>query len=905
MARALKNPDAVPTYLDFFGMTGPPFSKLTGPTPVFHSEQYSLLMSHLACATEQTDCLIVIRGTDGSGKTTLLNRYIAGLGEDSCYAAFDETCADGTQFYLSFLKQLGFSDIAGKLRELRRITREFVIHRALSSDTVLVIIDNAHLVSPAVLEQLRWIAETKVEDRRVLSIVLAGNNDLPRIMESPAMRRLKFRSHIDFNIRVFTEEETEDYVRHRLRLAGGANAAKFSNEAHPLIYRFTGGIPNSINMLCNAVLTEACTRKTRVITEELIRAVADQHQLVPHVVPLQGKGRRKTDPDINVATPEQPEQETEERITAREAPTSASIPSPAGSLGSRQSDIDVESLLDKISKLSEQLGESKSAAKQARMVISARDKDISKLRAQLSARTAEIDKLSVAVGDNTGEIEQLNQALSDSVKALQDSENASSKLADDLKKEESAAKCAMQEAAKAKEKAEKQDNLKSELQSTVRQLKADLKLANKRAVEAERLEKNAAALKDEVKEQSAELMSRDEVIAELESSLQESWHECESLRSNADALKNQDDSETAKHIGELREQLAAQTRENQQLASSIDDNEEEIRRLSEALSDNEAALSENEQALADSEKALAEKELALADNETALSEKEQALADSEKAQKKSEDASSKLAAELLKSQRATKSAQADFAGANKRMEKLEDAKSELQESVSKLRADLRQAMKQSAKIDTLDKDTTALRDEIQDKANQLKSRDEMVADLEKSLQESRSQCETLQSSIDALQTLEDSLAERDARIADLEADLASYSSLETTTQPQLSDEAESDSKTSKPDAKAAQSGNPIATIEVFKDGDMEQVLNMSEFPSRIMIGRGDDSELRLDSRFVSRHHALIFCTDRGVYIEDLNSFNGTIVNSKKINRCDLRPDDTIIVGDYKLRPRRT
>ena len=931
MARALKNPDAVPTYLDFFGMSRPPFSKLTGPTPIFHSEQYSLLMSHLASGTERSDCLIVVCGADGSGKTTLLNRYIAGLDEDVCYAAFDETCADGTQFYLAFLRQLGFSDIAGKLRELRRITREFVIHRAIAGDPVLVIIDNAHLISPAVLEQLRWICETKVDDRRVLSVVLAGNNDLPRIMQSPAMRLLKFRAHVDFNIRVFTEAETEDYIRHRLRLAGAVNAAKFSSEAHPLIYRFTGGIPNSINMLCNAVFTEACTLETRVITEELIRAVADRHQLLPHVVPLQGKGRRKTDPDFDVSSVER---QAAERITARE--THPSTPIDSSATATKLPDIDVESLLEKISQLSEQLGETRSSAKQAQLDVGARDKEISELREQLQAQTAEIEQLSTASGDSVGKISRLNQALSDSKKKLRESEEASKKLADDLRKVESATKNAAAEADKAKAKIAKQDRVTSELQTTVKQLKTDLKLANKRAAKMDRLEKDATALKDDIEEKLAQLKSRDDTLAELEKSLQESRNECASLRSSADALKNRDDSEMAKHISELRDQLAAQTTESEQLAATVDDNVDEIQRLNEALSDNEKsladkekALADNEQSLADKEKALADSEQNLADKENALADSEQALADKEKALadseqiladkenalaesekaltdkdnalQKSDNAATELADALKKEKSASKSAETGATKANARIDKLERTKSELQKSVSDLTSELRELRKRSEKIDSLEKATAALKEEVEENEEQLRSRDEMLAGLKTSLQESQNDCEVLRSSVAAVQDLEEALSERDARVANLEADLASYSNLDTSIQPQLQEETASHPKTSKPDVPATR---PDFTIEIIKGGKLERVVDMTDVPSRIMIGRGDDCELRLESKFVSRHHALVFCTPEGVCIEDLNSFNGTIVNSKKITRCNLYSGDKILVGDYQLRPQR-
>ena len=154
------------------------------------------------------------------------------------------------------------------------------------------------------------------------------------------MQKLKFQRHVDFNIRVYTEQETEDYVRHRLRLSGGADATKISNEAHPVIYRFTGGNPNSINALCNAVLTEACALDTRVITGDLIRSVADSHEILPHVVPLQDKGRRKTDPEVPHV---EPEQQAEERIIAREPPPKPPYESPAP--GSAVAEVDVKDLL--------------------------------------------------------------------------------------------------------------------------------------------------------------------------------------------------------------------------------------------------------------------------------------------------------------------------------------------------------------------------------------------------------------------------------------------------------------------------------------------------------------------------------------------------------------------------------
>ena len=93
----------------------------------------------------------------------------------------------------------------------------------------------------------------------------------------------------------------------------------------------------------------------------------------------------------------------------------------------------------------------------------------------------------------------------------------------------------------------------------------------------------------------------------------------------------------------------------------------------------------------------------------------------------------------------------------------------------------------------------------------------------------------------------------------------------------------------------------LATIEILKNGKTERLFEIAPGQSRIMIGRSDDSELCLDSKFVSRHHALIFVNEGRAYIEDLRSYNGTVVNGRKTARSELHPDDEVLIGDFKLR----
>ncbi len=298
MAALPASQQSAPTYLEFFGMERAPFGTPAAPSEIFQSDQCSLLDSRLAEAADQPGSLILVCGADGAGKTTLLNKHVSSLGDDLCYATFDATCAEGSQFYSSFLAQLGFGEIGGSLHELQGITREFLIHCGRSGRPVLFFVDDAQLARPAVLEQLRSTAELKIGNEYVVSIVLAGNPNLPRIIESPAMRSLKLRRETRFHVRAYSEAETIDYVRHRLDLAKATDAVELSDGSFALIYRFTGGIPGAINRLCHAVLAESCAQGTRAINEHRIRSVAAANQFLPRVMSMRGKRRRKTDRDL-------------------------------------------------------------------------------------------------------------------------------------------------------------------------------------------------------------------------------------------------------------------------------------------------------------------------------------------------------------------------------------------------------------------------------------------------------------------------------------------------------------------------------------------------------------------------------------------------------------------------------
>ncbi len=934
MARAQEDLEATPTYLEFFGMTRAPFARVAQPEAIFHAEQYSLLYEHLARASTRPDCLIVVCGADGSGKTSLLNRYIASLGEEAFFACFDENCSDATQFHCGFLRQLGFNDITGSLNELRHISREFLVHRGLAGDHILLLVDNAHLISPSVLEQLRWLSDVKANDQRAVSIVLSGNADLPRIMDSPAMRSLQFRDHVDFNIRVYTRQETDEYVRHRMRLAGGAESAKWSSDSRALIHRFSGGIPGLINRLCNAVLSEACAQETRVITEELIRNVAEEHKFVPHVIPLHCRGRRRSDrPEESAAL----DSTTEERISPREValrPAEEMLRSAPDTAAG-----EVAELRAQIAALSAQLVELKAEKEKAALDVAARDGDINALLDKIASQSKALETRAAAERKNTNEIERLNRALSESGAALRESKEDLGKLTAELKTEKSAAKKNSKELTKSAHSIEKLERLKLELRSQIKDRASEL-----RELRAE-LKKNTA-------ETVSSLKSRDKTIADLEKSLKRSRAECDSLRSDVSTLEDlqksldkvQKESDSlrsdAAAVTELKETLQQVQKECDSLRTDAATKQELERSLDEASKECDAlradasAKKELEESLDEIRKecdalrvdASVKKELeitvdeirkecdALRADASAKQELEESLDEIQKecdALRGDASAKKELEESLDKIRKECDALRADASAKKEFEESLGEVRMECEE----LRAEVAAKRELEESLDEIRRECDALRadasakqeleeslDEIRKECDALRTDAATAKELQDALISVEKECDSLRSDASAVEGLRASLDEKESHIAALQRDLESYAQEVTATKVMLLNERTgSQSSSCSDDTGSLQQIGSLATIEVLKNGKTEQMFEIEPGQSRIMIGRSDDSELCLDSKFVSRHHALIFLNRERAHIEDLRSYNGTVVNGRKTARSDLHPDDEILIGDFKLR----
>lgn len=148
---------------------------------------------------------------------------------------------------------------------------------------LLLIVDEAHLLSPKGHEELRTLTDYESGGVPYVSLVLAGQLELEETLAEPAMNALNQRVGCHVSLEPLTIEESYEYIRERLRCAGNDGLTIFSPEALYLICNASEGNPRRLNQLCDHCLLLAYAEGTRPADAAVVRsALLDLRELPLH-----------------------------------------------------------------------------------------------------------------------------------------------------------------------------------------------------------------------------------------------------------------------------------------------------------------------------------------------------------------------------------------------------------------------------------------------------------------------------------------------------------------------------------------------------------------------------------------------------------------------------------------------
>lgn len=252
------------------GLSEPPF-RITPDTQFFfpHS-QYLSALGHLRFGM-LTGGFTVLTAEVGLGKTLLCRHLLRNLPEGMRTAYVYNPQLSFLELMRSIIHDLGEEVPAGESEAaLQQVMLEILVKLTTAGVRVAVLVDEAHRLSPAVLEGLRLLSNLETEKRKLLSLLLVGQPELERQLRSRDMRALRERISIWHRLRPFGLAETTNYIHHRLDSVRTNNHLKFTRAALGCVYYYSRGVPRRINLICDRALLAAYVDRSYTVTAPIV-----------------------------------------------------------------------------------------------------------------------------------------------------------------------------------------------------------------------------------------------------------------------------------------------------------------------------------------------------------------------------------------------------------------------------------------------------------------------------------------------------------------------------------------------------------------------------------------------------------------------------------------------------------
>ena len=217
--------------------------------------------------------ILLLTGDPGVGKTLVLRRYVQSLNENlfkTYYTPLSTLSRSDILYHLN--RMLGLPHRLSKSAVYSQIQKTLLESKEQLGKTVLLIIDEAHLLQTGPLEELRLLTNFKMDSYDPFILVLSGQSDLRRVMEFAVMEPFNQRIAIRYHMPGLSPDQSKLYVTHHLKLAG-AKEPILDEKALEAVHEISFGIPRKIGAVTEQALTYAMFDQKRTVSPEIVLKV--------------------------------------------------------------------------------------------------------------------------------------------------------------------------------------------------------------------------------------------------------------------------------------------------------------------------------------------------------------------------------------------------------------------------------------------------------------------------------------------------------------------------------------------------------------------------------------------------------------------------------------------------------
>ncbi|SNZ02424.1 general secretion pathway protein A [Persephonella hydrogeniphila] len=278
-------------YIEFFGFNDNPFRITPDIDFFFMSSVHQEALASLEFLLESEEGFAVIIGEPGTGKTITIRKFISQLPENVEYAYILFPNLSPEEMFRAVLEDFGIKipDNATK-NKLFSLLREFLIKKKNEGKKIFIVVDEAQNLPVETLEELRILSNLETEKEKLLQIILLGQPELEKKLNSPELRQLRQRITVLTHLRNLSKNEMIDYINYRLAKAGNSTI-RISPSAYNLIYKYSEGNVRLINLIMERALMSAFVKNRHSVDKENIKEAVNslniekkQRKIYPVVV---------------------------------------------------------------------------------------------------------------------------------------------------------------------------------------------------------------------------------------------------------------------------------------------------------------------------------------------------------------------------------------------------------------------------------------------------------------------------------------------------------------------------------------------------------------------------------------------------------------------------------------------
>lgn len=261
-------------FLTHFNMTQNPFTERPPIDWLLKDERTAQGLARLEYFAQE-GLVALLLGQTGVGKSSLLRLFIHALSNNRYNTRYVHlTHLNARGLLRLIVSELGENPAFGKDRLFTQI-----LERVRKADAAtILILDEAHLIDPGALTDLRLLLSSAVESGPSLKIVLSGQEPLRGLLTRASHADLQNRITVRYRLSSLTEEQTAAYIDARVRQSG-VSEKLFETEAKTSIHEYAAGIPRQINNIATACLIHAATQNDKKISEPLVSQAMAEFQL--------------------------------------------------------------------------------------------------------------------------------------------------------------------------------------------------------------------------------------------------------------------------------------------------------------------------------------------------------------------------------------------------------------------------------------------------------------------------------------------------------------------------------------------------------------------------------------------------------------------------------------------------